>query len=80
MNQIAIPKKPRKHRWVTEALAAGETTLSVWPSPDEVKIERKEKNFLAVIAKIGNDPRVVKIDKRANDQYHVVYLFHLTNG
>jgi len=79
MNQITIPKKQRRHRWVTETLKKGELILSVWPSPDEIKIESKQQNFLSVIAKIGNDPRVTKIDKRPHDQFGEVFLFHLVN-
>jgi hypothetical protein len=76
-DDIKLPDKPRKHRWVTEALNQGESILSVWPSEDEVKDGRKKERFLEVIAKIGNDPRVSNIVKMPHNQYSVVYLFHL---
>lgn len=79
MNDIVIPEKPRKHRWVTEALNAGEDKLSVWPSPDELKQESKKKKFLETIAKVGNDPRVHKVEKHMHDVHSVVFLFHLAD-
>ena len=75
--KVKMPEKPRKHRWVTEALNEGERVLSVWPSPDELESESKQNRFLETIAKIGNDPRVVNIEKLPHNQYSVVYLFYL---
>lgn len=78
MNKIVnLPDKPRKHRWVTEALSSGETQLSVWPSPDDLKNKKKEERFLETIAKVGNDPRVVNVERHLHDQYSVVYVFEL---
>lgn len=77
MNNITVPDKPRKHRWVTEALSNKETILSVWPSKDELTSDKKKEKFLETIAKIGNDPRVVKVDKQDHDEHTVVFLFHL---
>ena len=76
---VQLPEKRRKHRWVTEALDAGETVVSVWPSPDDLKSESKKKRFLETIAKVGNDPRVRSVEKKAHDVYSVVFLFHLNN-
>ena len=71
-------QKPRKHRWVTEALNEGETFLSVWPSPNELKNSTTKKKFLDTIEKIGNDPRVEDVSKRDHDRYQVVYVFSLS--
>lgn len=77
---VTIPEKPRKHRWVTEALSAGDSTLSVWPSSDDITTETKKQRFLDTIAKVGNDPRVVKIEKRRHDVHNIVFLFHLQDA
>lgn len=74
---IKLPDKPRRHRWITEALEAGENRLSVWPSPDDLKNEAKKQRFVETIAKIGNDPRVVNVERHPHDQYSVVYVFEL---
>ena len=77
---IKIPKQQRKHRFITEAIESGESTTSVWPSPDELKNETKKKLFLQGLAKIGNDPRVIDIKRHLHDQYGVVFVFHLNNA
>ncbi|MHA2063134.1 MAG: hypothetical protein ACXABY_02015 [Candidatus Thorarchaeota archaeon] len=77
---VKLPDKPRKHRWVTAALAGGDLTLSVWPSSGDTKTEAKKKRFLETIAKVGNDPRVVKVEKHRHDEHDVVFLFHLSDG
>lgn len=77
---IKLPEKPRKHRWVTEAIKSGDRTLSVWPSSDDIKNASKQKRFLETIAKVGSDPRVVKVEKHPHDEYSVVFLFHLQDG
>ena len=77
---VKLPDKPRKHRWVTEAISLGDSTLSVWPSPDDIKTPAKRQRFLETIAKVGNDPRVMKIEKRRHDVHSVVFLFYLTDG
>ena len=74
---VKLPEKRRKHRWVTEAINAGETVVSVWPSPDDLKSEAKKKRFLETIAKVGNDPRVTSVEKKLHDVHSVVFLFHL---
>lgn len=80
MNEIKISEKPRKHKWVTEALNAGEAKLSVWPSPGEFKQESKKKKFLEVIAKIGNDPRVTDFAKCDHEEHGVVYIFDISES
>jgi len=75
--KVELPPKPRRHRWVTEALNAGDNQLSVWPSPDDLKTEMRRNRFLETIAKIGNDPRVVDVNRHLHDQYSVVYVFEL---
>ena len=77
---VTVPEKPRKHRWVTEALNVGDPMLSVWPSSDDLKTEVKKQRFLETIAKVGNDPRVVKVEKRNHDEHGVVFLFHLQDA
>lgn len=77
MTDATLPDKPRKHRWVTEALEAGESKLSVWPSPDDLKSAKKKQRFLETIAKVGNDPRVTNVERHLHDQYSVVYVFDL---
>lgn len=76
---IEIPDKPRKHKWVTEALSEGKTKLSVWPSPGDLQTESKRERFMQTIAKVGNDPRVHKVEKHMHDVHSVVFLFHLTD-
>jgi len=77
---IEFPESPRKHRWVTEAINSGDTTLSVWPSPDDIKSANKKKRFLETIVKVGSDPRVVKVEKHLHDVHSVVFLFHLQDA
>lgn len=72
-----LPDKPRKHRWVTEALNAGDNKLSVWPSPEDFKTDSKKQRFLETIAKVGNDPRVTNVSRHDHDEYGVVYVFEL---
>jgi hypothetical protein len=79
MSDMGTRSKPRKHKWVTEALNEGERTLSVWPSADEVQNDRKKQRFLETVAKVGNDPRVKKIDTIPHNQYALVYIFHIEN-
>ena len=77
---VKLPDKPRKHKWVTEALSEGNLTLSVWPSSDDTKTAARRKRFLETIAKVGSDPRVVRLEKHLHDLHGVVFLFHLSNG
>lgn len=79
MTKVKLPEKPRKHRWVTEALNSGDTKLSVWPSPKDLGSESKRQRFLETIAKVGNDPRVVNVERHLHDVYSVVYVFDLRN-
>jgi hypothetical protein len=72
-----IPDKPRKHPWVTEAINSGDAILSVWPSKDDIKTEVKQERFLETVAKVGNDPRVFKVEKHPHDDYNVVFTFHI---
>lgn len=77
---IDIPEKQRRHKWVTEALKSGETMLSIWPSPDEITDKRKQEKFLEVVAKVGNDPRVTKVEKLPHEEHQWIFLFHLSDG
>ena len=70
--------KSRKHKWVTEAINAGELELSVWPSPDEIKDKKKQDKFFEIIARVGTDPRVTKIEKKPHREHGVIFIFHLT--
>lgn len=74
---VDVPQKPRRHRWVTEALNQGDAQLSVWPSPDELRPGKKQDRFLETIIKIGNDPRVRDIKKSPHPEYNVIYVFYL---
>lgn len=75
-----LPDRPRKHRWITETISSGDTTLSVWPSPDDVKTSAKRQSFLETIAKVGNDPRVIKVERHLHDINGVVFLFHISDA
>ncbi len=77
MNDIKVQDKPRKHRWITETIKKGETTLSLWPSPDEVENTAKGNKFLETIAKVGNDPRVINVERHDHEAYRVVFLFFI---
>lgn len=48
--------KPRKHRFVTECIKAGHSTMTVWPSDGE-----QSADYEAKVEKIKNDPRVVNV-------------------
>lgn len=74
-----LPDKPRKHRWVTEAINSGDLTLSVWPDEDDLKTDKTKEGFMSVIAKVGNDPRVIKIEKHGHDKHQVVFVFSLND-
>jgi hypothetical protein len=77
MTEAKLPDKPRRHRWVTEALDAGDSKLSVWPSEDDFKSKVKQQRFLDTITKVGNDPRVVTINRHDHEEHGVVYVFDL---
>ena len=77
MTKVKLPDKPRKHRWVTQALNSGDTKLSVWPSPKDLVSESKKQRFLETIAKVGNDPRVVNVERHLHETHSVVYVFDL---
>lgn len=74
-----LPDKPRKHRWITEAINAGDLTLSVWPDEADLKTEKTKEGFLGVIAKVGSDPRVTKVEKHRHDKHHVIFVFSLSD-
>lgn len=78
-NTAKLPDKPRKHKWVTEALSEGKNKLSVWPSPSDLKTDSSRDRFMQTIAKVGNDPRVQKVEKHMHDVHSVVFLFHLVD-
>lgn len=69
--------KPKKHRWVTEAIQAGDVVLSVWPSKDDLSNKEKEKSFFSTIEKIGQDPRVINIRRATHPEHKVVFLFDI---
>jgi len=75
-----IPEKPRKHPWVTKTVKAKIDVLSVWPSEEDFSTPSKQEKFLETIVKIGNDPRVVKIEKVPHETHGCVFLFKLNNG
>ena len=77
---VKLPEQPRKHRWITEAINVGDTKLSVWPSPDDVKSPAKRQRFLETIAKVGNDPRVIKVERHLHDINGVVFLFYISDA
>lgn len=70
-------EKSRKHKWVTEALNAGELELSVWPSPEEISDKKKQEKFFEIVARVGADPRVTSVQKKPHRLHQVVYVFHL---
>ena len=72
-----LPDKPRKHPWVSSAIAAGEFKLSVWPSKDDLKTETKKTRFLETIAKVGNDPRVTDVKRHPHETHGIVFVFDL---
>ena len=72
-----LPEKPRKHPWVSSAIAAKETKLSVWPSTDDLKTEAKKTRFLETIAKVGNDPRVTDVKRHPHETHGIVFVFDL---
>ena len=74
---VELPDKPRKHVWVTEAINKGDLALSVWPSPDDIKTGAKQQRFLETIAKVGNDPRVDRVEKHLHELHSVVFIFYL---
>ncbi len=69
--------KAKKHKWVTEAISAGDKVLSVWPSPDEVASKAKLDKFYETIEKVGNDPRVVNVRRIDHKEKVVVFLFDI---
>ena len=77
---VKLPEKPRKHKWVTESIVGGDVVLSVWPSVDDLQTEARQQRFLETIAKIGNDPRVTRVEKHPHDESSVVFLFHLQDA
>ncbi len=80
---IKLPDKPRKHRFVTEAIDEGQTFVTVWPSEDDLKTPAKRQSFLGTIMKVGNDPRITKVEKYLHDVNgvdEVVYLFHISDA
>lgn len=72
--------KPKKHRWVTEAINAGDRVLSVWPSKEELASKEKMKKFYDALEKINEDPRVLTVRRMDHPEYTVVFLFDIDNG
>lgn len=70
-------EKPKKHRWVTEAISAGDRILSVWPSKDDLSSKAKLDKFYETIEKIGNDPRVVDVRRVDHKEKSVVFFFDI---
>lgn len=65
--------KQRKHKYVTQCLSAGHTTLQVWPSDDEQSSETKMSNYRQSIKKIASDPRVVDINRHPHHEDGFVF-------
>ena len=70
-------EKMRKHKWITEAINAGEKVLSVWASKEDKSSKKKEKEFLDVIEKIGLDPRVKDVRRVDHPDYGIIFLFDI---
>lgn len=49
--------KPRKHKFVTECIKSGHSTMTVWPSEGEALNIFEDK-----LEKVKNDPRVVDVE------------------
>lgn len=69
--------KPKKHKWITETIKAGDVVLSVWPSKDDLSNKEKESKFFDTIQKIGDDPRVINVRKANHPDHKVVFLFDI---
>lgn len=67
--------KPRRHRWITEAINQGKWALSVWPTEEEINNPKENEKFMNSIAKIGNDPRVIGVEKISHPTHDIVYVF-----
>ena len=67
--------KPKKHKWVTEALEKDNNLLSVWPSKDDLSSDAKLTKFFDIVEKIGNDPRVVDCKRVEHKEHNVVFIF-----
>jgi hypothetical protein len=72
--------KVRKHRWVTEAIEAGDRMLSVWPSKDDLSSDLKKRKFFEVIEKIGDDPRVINVRRIDHPDHIAVFLFDIDSN
>jgi len=69
--------KPKKHKWVTEAIKAGDVVLSVWPSKDDLSTEEKKEKFFETVEKVGEDPRVVNVRRVNHPEHIVIFLFDI---
>ncbi len=67
----------KKHRWVTEAITAGDKVLSVWPSKEDLSSTIKLNKFFETVEVVGNDPRVVNVRRIDHPELVVVFLFDI---
>lgn len=72
-----MTNKPKKHKWITEAINSGDKILSVWPSKDDLSSAEKTEKFFETIQKIGDDPRVVDVRRIDHHEYKTVFLFEI---
>ncbi len=67
----------KKHRWITEAINAGDKVLTVWPSKEDLASKPKMAKFFETVESVGNDPRVVNIRRVEHPDLVVVFLFDI---
>ena len=67
----------KKHRWITEAINAGDKVLSVWPSKEDLASKAKMNKFFETIEVIGNDPRVVNVRRLEHKELVIIFLFDI---
>lgn len=69
--------KPKKHRWITEAINAKDTVISVWPSKEDLASPAKMEKFYDIIQMVSDDPRVVNVRRINHKEHGVVFLFDI---
>jgi hypothetical protein len=68
---------PKKHKWITDAIEAGDRVLSVWPSKEDLTSEDKKRKFFETITKIGDDPRVMNVRRIYHPEHVAIFLFDI---
>jgi hypothetical protein len=63
--------KPRKHKFVTECLKAGETVMRVWPSKNE-----SLDKYMQSVEKIQNDPRILTVEESTDQENGFVFTIN----